>query len=140
MSKKILVADDDEHVRQAHRFALEAASEILKTPCLIVEASDSVETLAKIRTEQFNLILLDNDFKDKDIPGHLPGIALLQLARKEGINQKTPIVFCSAETFETLAPMVERYQGIVLPKAQLDLDRSSRLYADLLMTYTAPPA
>lgn len=136
MPKKILVADDDENVRQSHRFALEAASEILKTPCLIEEVDNSVDALQRIRAEHFDLILIDNDFKDKALPGHLPGIALLQLARKDGANKHTPIVFCSGETFETLAPMVERYQGILFPKTQIDIDRSSRLFADLL----APPA
>jgi CheY-like chemotaxis protein len=132
MSKKILVADDDENVRQSHLFALEAASDILKIPFDVAQADNSVAALQKIRTQHFDLILIDNDFKDKDIPGHLPGIALLQLARKDSPNQHTPVVFCSAETFETLAPMVERYHGVVFPKADLDLTKSARLFADLL--------
>jgi len=132
MPKKVLVADDDEDVRKSHKLALDAAAEILKDRCTVVEADDSVEAWAKIKAEKFDLILVDNDFKDKDIKGHLPGIALLQLARREGANRETPIIFCSGETFETLKPMVEKFNAVHFPKADLDIDKASRLFASQL--------
>ncbi|MEW6510911.1 MAG: response regulator [Bacteroidota bacterium] len=132
MPKKILIADDDESVRKSHRFAVDAAAQLLKMECTIVEAENSVDALKKIKSENFHLIVIDNDFKDKEIKGHLPGIALLQIARREGANQETPIIFCSAETFDTLAPMVERFNGVHFPKAGYDIDAAAKLFADKL--------
>ena len=111
MPFRILVADDDENVRKSHKFAIDAASELLKDKLTVVESDDSVDALAKIKSEHFDLIIVDNDFKDKEIHGHLPGVALIQIARREGVNTNTPIVFCSAETFETLKPMVEKFKA-----------------------------
>jgi CheY-like chemotaxis protein len=132
MPFRILVADDEEAVRTSHKFAVDAASELLKVKCAVVESDDSVDAWAKINAERFDLIIVDNDFKDKDLKGHLPGIALLQLARKEGVNRETPIIFCSGETFETLKPMVEKFRAVHFPKAGYDIDRAARLFADQL--------
>lgn len=132
MPMRVLIADDDEAVRKSHRYSLETTAQILKSQCDVVEAADSVEAWQKIKTEKFNLILIDNDFKDIRLKGHLPGIAILQLARKEGANQETPIVFCSAETFETLGPMVERFNAVTFPKASYDIESAARLFAEQL--------
>gem|GEM_PF-542439 len=132
MPFRILVADDDEAVRKSHRFAVDAAAEIMKDRVDVVEADDSVDAWARIRSERFDLIIVDNDFRDKEIKGHLPGIALLQIARKEGANTTTPIIFCSGETFETLKPMVERFNAVHFPKGGYDIDRAARLFADQL--------
>ena len=132
MPFRILVADDDENVRKSHKFAIDAASELLKDKLTVVESDDSVDALAKIKSERFDLIIVDNDFKDNEIPGHLPGIALLQLARKEGLNRETPIVFCSAETFETLKPMVEKFNAVHFPKTGYDIDQAARLFVEQL--------
>ncbi|HMK38024.1 MAG TPA: response regulator [Bacteroidota bacterium] len=132
MPFRILVADDDEAVRKSHRFALDAAADLLKDGCEVVESDDSVDAWAKIKSERFNLIIVDNDFRDKDIKGHLPGIALLQRARKEGVNTATPIIFCSGETFETLKPMVEKFNAVHFPKGGYDIDRAARLFAEQL--------
>jgi len=132
MPFRILVADDDEGVRQSHKFAVDAASSLLKDRCEVVESDDSVDAWAKIKSERFDLIIVDNDFRDKDIKGHLPGIALLQRARKEGVNTGTPIIFCSAETFETLKPMVEKFSAVHFPKGGYDIDRAARLFAEQL--------
>jgi len=74
MPFRILVADDDENVRKSHKFAIDAASELLKDKLTVVESDDSVDALAKIKSEHFDLIIVDNDFKDKEIHGHLPGV------------------------------------------------------------------
>jgi CheY-like chemotaxis protein len=132
MPFRILVADDDEAVRNSHKFAVDAASDLLKDKCAVVESDDSVDAWAKIRSERFDLIIVDNDFKDSEIKGHLPGIALLQLARKEGVNTDTPIIFCSGESFETLKPMVERFSAVHFAKAGYDIDRAARLFVELL--------
>jgi CheY-like chemotaxis protein len=129
---RVLVADDDEGVRKSHRFALDAAAVLLKNAIAVEEADTSVAAWARIKATKFDLILVDNDFKDSALPGRLPGIALLQLARKEGANKETPIVFCSAETFETLKPMVEKYGGTVLPKTGYDIDSAAGVFADLI--------
>lgn len=132
MPFRILVADDDEHVRKSHQFAVDAASELLKEKLVVVESGDSVDAWAKIKSERFDLIIVDNDFKDKEIHGHLPGIALVQLARREGLNMETPIIFCSAETFEALKPMVEKFNAVHFPKDGYDIDRAARLFVTLL--------
>jgi CheY-like chemotaxis protein len=130
MPIKVLIADDEPAVRKSHQFALQAAATLLNEPCDVVEAENSVDAWAKISSERFDLILLDNDFKDPHLKGHLPGIALLQLARKDATNRTTPIIFCSAETFETLKPMVDRFDGVHLPKAGYDIDEAGRLFAE----------
>jgi CheY-like chemotaxis protein len=129
---RALVADDDDAVRKSHRFALDAAAVLLKTAISVDEADTSVAAWNKINTTKFDLILIDNDFRDGTLQGHLPGIALLQLARKEGANKETPIVFCSAETFESLKPMVERFGGAVLPKGGYDIDRAAEMFAGIM--------
>ena len=130
MPIKILIADDDEAVRKSHTFAVEAAAEVLKDDYIVVESGDSVDAWQKIKSQQFDLILVDNDFKDANLKGHLPGIALLQLARKEGANKSTPIIFCSAEGFEGLKPMVERFNCVHLPKAGYDLEHATQLFVE----------
>ncbi len=132
MPKKILIADDDEGVRASHKLAVREASKLLQEECVTVEAENSVETRTKMQQEHFDLILLDNEFKDPRIKGHLPGIGLLQLARRDGPNKATPIIFCSAESFETLKPMVERFGGVFFPKATYDMDEVARLFAEQL--------
>jgi CheY-like chemotaxis protein len=132
MPYTILLADDDDAVRKSHVYALEAASASLGDTYTIVESDNSVDAWAKIRKDRFDLIVLDNDFKDGHLKGRLPGIALLQLARKEGANTATPIVFCSAETFATLKPMVEKFSCVHLPKAGYDIDEAARVFAEQL--------
>ncbi len=130
MPYKVLVADDDEGQRKSHGFALEVTSAIVEDEIAIVETATSVDTWAKVKSEQFNLIILDNDFKDESLKGHLPGIALLQLARKEGANRSTPIFFCSADAYDTLKSMVEKFNGVYLPKVGYDIEKVAALFAE----------
>lgn len=130
MPYKVLVADDDEGQRKSHGFALEVATAILEDEIAVVETANSVETWNKIRAEQYSLIILDNDFKDTAVKGHLPGIALLQLAKKEGANRATPIFFCSADAYDTLKAMVEKFGGVYLPKVGYDIEKVAQLFAD----------
>ncbi len=130
MAYKVLVADDDEGQRKSHGFALEVATAILEDEIAVVETATSVETWQKIKGEVFSLIILDNDFKDTNLKGHLPGIALLQLAKKEGPNRATPIFFCSADAYDTLKSMVEKHGGVYLPKVGYDIEKVAQLFAD----------
>ncbi|HOV99312.1 MAG TPA: hypothetical protein PK595_07055, partial [Bacteroidota bacterium] len=123
---------DDEGQRKSHGFALEVATAIVEDEIIVVETETSVETWEKIKSEPFDLIILDNDFKDAHLKGHLPGIALLQLAKKEGPNKTTPTFFCSADTYETLKAMVQRYGGIYLSKVGYDIEKVAQLFADQL--------
>jgi CheY-like chemotaxis protein len=130
MPYKVLIADDDEGQRKSHGFALEVATAILEDEIMVVETATSTETWAKIKSDVFDLIILDNDFKDADVKGHLPGIALLQLAKKEGPNKGTPVFFCSADAYETLKSMVNKYGGIYLSKVGYDIEKVAQLFAD----------
>ncbi len=130
MPYKVLVADDDEGQRKSHGFALEVATAILEDEIAIVETANSVESWNKLKTEAYNLIILDNDFKDTNLKGHLPGIALLQLARREGVNRATPIFFCSADAYDTLKTMVEKFGGVYLPKVGYDIEKVAQLFAE----------
>ncbi|MGD0337929.1 MAG: response regulator [Bacteroidota bacterium] len=126
---KVLLADDEEGQRKALAFALEETGKQIGQRVQIVEAETSVKTRNLISNEKFDLIILDNEFKDEHIPGHLPGIALLQLARKEGVNMKTPIFFCSADTYDGLKTMTDRFLAVLLPKSHFDIDNVATLIA-----------
>ncbi len=129
MPYKVLVADDDEGQRRSHGFALEVATAILEDEITVVETATSVDSWNRIRDEEFQLIILDNDFKDNHMKGHLPGIALLQLCRKEGRNRSTPIFFCSADAYDTLKVMVERFGGTYLAKVGYDIEKVAEQFA-----------
>ncbi len=129
---KILVADDEEGQRRAHAFALEEAARQLNDTVQVIEAETSIQTKNFLVKEKYDLIILDNDFKDEHIPGHLPGIALLQIVRKEGLNSKTPVFFCTADTYDSLKPMAERYNSFHLAKVNYDIDNVATLYATQL--------
>lgn len=130
MPYRVLIADDDEGQRRSHGFALEIATAILEDEIHIIETETSVESWDKIKTHQFDLIILDNDFKDNHLKGHLPGIALLQLAKKDGMNRHTPVFFCSADAYDTLKSMVERFGGIYLSKVGYDIEKVAQIFAE----------
>ena len=133
MPYRVLVADDDEGQRKSHGFALEVATAIVEDEITIVETATSVDTWAKIKAEPYSLIILDNDFKDTNLKGHLPGIALLQLCKKEGPNRGTPVFFCSADAYDTLKSMVEKHGGFYLPKVGYDIEKVAQLFAEKMM-------
>jgi CheY-like chemotaxis protein len=138
MPYKVLVADDDEGLRRSHGFALEVCTAILEDEITTVETATSVETLEKLHTEAFNLIILDNDFRDSDVAGHLPGIALLQIARREGMNRRVPILLFTAQEYENLIPMVEKYGGTYMSKDGYDLEVVANFFAGKMKKRTLP--
>ena len=123
MPYKVLVADDDEGQRKSHGFALEVVTAILEDEIEIVEAATSVETWARIKSEVFDLIILDNDFKDSNLKGHLPGIALLQLAKKRAPIAPLRRSFAALTRPYTLKSMVEKHGGVYLSKVVIILKR-----------------
>jgi CheY-like chemotaxis protein len=127
MAYTVLIADDDQGVRKSHLLALKQAALAMKTKIEAVEAENSVKTREKIHEQKFDLIILDNDFKDESVRGRLPGIAILQMARKNGPNISTPVIFCSGEIYETLRPMAERYQSVYISKTSYNLNDFSKL-------------
>lgn len=130
MPYKVLVADDDEGQRQSHAFALEEAGKIAGDTVEVIYAKNSVEARQMLMSQEFSLAIIDNDFRDANIQGHLPGIALMQIARKGGPNVRTPMVFCSADPFDGLAAMAEKYNAVLLPKSKYDIEKVASMFAE----------
>ncbi len=138
MIYSVLIADDDAGVRKSHMLAIKQAAKLLKAQIETVETEDSVKTREIIHEKKFELIILDNDFKDEEIKGRLPGIALLQMARKNGPNVDTSIIFCSGEVYETLRPMAEKFRAEYLAKANYNLEEFSKLLTEKLKDSKPP--
>ncbi len=128
----VLIADDDESQRNIQRLVFSEVGKSLGAELKIDEAVDSMETRQHLEQDKYDLIILDNEFKDDMSPGHLPGIALLQLMRKGGPNVSTPTVFLTGDPYDTLKPMAEKYKSIYYPKAEADAEQMAALYVKLL--------
>jgi CheY-like chemotaxis protein len=128
----ILIADDDDSQRNVQKLILDEVAKSLQSELKIDEAADSVETRRCLGENAYDLIILDNEFKDDLTPGHLPGIALLQIMRKGGPNVSAPTVFCSGDPYNSLRPMVEKFGAIYYPKAKADAEEMTQLYSKLL--------
>ncbi len=128
----VLVADDDDSQRSIQRLVLAEVAKMIDGELKIDETSDSVKTRKCLNENRYDLIILDNEFRDDLSHGRLPGIAILQLMRKSGPNKSSPTVFCSGDPYGTLGPMAERYGAVYYPKAKADLDDMTRLYLKLL--------
>lgn len=132
MKYYVLIADDNEGVRKSHVLALKHAAAALDVQFESIESENSVQTRELIKNTKFDLIILDDDFKDEDIKGRLSGSAILQMARKSGPNTDTAIIFCTGERYETLRPMVEKLNAEYLAKAQYNLEEFSNLIKELM--------
>jgi CheY-like chemotaxis protein len=128
----VLIADDDDSQRNVQKLILDEVAKSLQSELRVDETADSVQTRKCLSQFSYDLIILDNEFKDDLIPGHLPGIALLQLMRKAGLNMNAPTVFCSGDPYNSLRPMVEKYGAIYYPKAKADAEEMTHLYVKLL--------
>lgn len=128
----ILIADDDESQRNIQRLVFGEVAKTLGVELKIDEAVDSVQTKQHLEHDKYDLIILDNEFKDDMAPGHLPGIALLQRMRKGGLNVSCPAVFLTGDPYDTLKPMAEKFRSIYYPKAQADAEEMATLYIKLL--------
>ena len=128
----VLIADDDESQRNVQKLVLGEVAKGLSAELRIAETMDSVQTRNALAEREFDLIILDNEFKDDLKMGHLPGIAILQLMRKNGPNISSPTVFCSGDPYNTLRPMVEKFGAVYYPKARADAEEMTKLYTKLL--------
>jgi CheY-like chemotaxis protein len=128
----VLIADDDESQRNIQKLVFADVAKEVGGELKIDEAVDSVETKRLLGKEKYDLIILDNEFKDDAAPGHLPGIALLQLMRKGGPNIASPTVFCTGDPYDTLRPMAEKHNAVYYPKAKADVEEMTQLYTKLL--------
>jgi CheY-like chemotaxis protein len=82
--RKILVADDKESGREFVRTALERAG------CVVEEAADGREALAKIRADPPGLVVLD-----LHMPG-LDGFAVMEALRQDARYTSLPVVALTA--------------------------------------------
>ncbi len=128
----ILVADDDESQRNIQKLVLAEVARTLGAEVRIDEAKDSLQTRKFLEKQRYDIVVLDNEFKDELSPGHLPGIALLQLMRKGGLNMKSPTIFLTGDPYETLRPMAEKYSAIYYQKAKADTEEMTQMYIKLL--------
>ena len=94
MSQRILVVDDDPHIREVICFALEKAG---MAP---VPAQDGAEALARFESGGADLIILDVGMPEVD------GLEVCRRVRKQG---DTPILFLSARSDE-----IDRVLGLEL--------------------------
>ncbi len=85
MTKTVLIADDDPHIREVIRFALS------KEGLHVVEAADGAEALAKFADAVPDLIVLDVGMPEAD------GLDVCREIRK---THQTPILFLSARDEE----------------------------------------
>lgn len=128
----VLIADDDDSQRNVQKLVFAEVAKAMGAELKIDESSDSSETRKKLDEIQYDLIIMDNEFKDDNLPGHLPGIALLQIMRKGGPNTASPAVFTTGDPFDTLKPMAEKYKAVYYPKAKADAEEMTQMYIRLL--------
>ncbi len=128
----VLIADDDDSQRLVQKLVLKEVAKEMNADIEVDEAVDSIEARKFANGKEYDLIILDNEFKDDLKQGHLPGIAVLQLMRKGGPNISSPIIFCSGDPYNTLGPMAQKFGAVYYPKAKADADEMGRLFSKLL--------
>jgi len=86
MSKKILIVDDSESIREVVAFTLESEGHI------IITAGDGKEALSKLDGNVFDLIITDLHMPVMD------GIVFIQEVRKIESYLRVPILFLTTES------------------------------------------
>ena len=86
--KRVLVADDKESSRELVRTVLEHAG------CVVEEAADGREALAKIMADSPNLVVLD-----LHMPG-LDGFKVMETLRQDGRFASLPVVALTASAMQ----------------------------------------
>lgn len=81
---RILIADDDEQVRNLLAYKLMAAG------CQVVTAADGQEAWERLEKESFSLVLLDRTMPDLD------GTVLLRMMHGDDATARIPVVFLTA--------------------------------------------
>lgn len=87
MSKKILVVDDEETLREALRFNLE-------TEGYEVDTADNAEQVLTMDIMSYDLILLDI------MMGDISGTQLAKILKSNPVTASVPIIFCTAKDTE----------------------------------------
>lgn len=87
MSKKILVVDDEETLREALRFNLE-------TEGYEVDTADNAEQVLTMDILSYDLILLDI------MMGDISGTQLAKILKSNPVTASVPIIFCTAKDTE----------------------------------------
>lgn len=87
MSKKILVVDDEETLREALRFNLE-------TEGYEVDTADNAEQVLTMDIMSYDLILLDIMMRD------ISGTQLAMILKSNPVTASVPIIFCTAKDTE----------------------------------------
>lgn len=87
MSKKILVVDDEETLREALRFNLE-------TEGYEVDTADNAEQVLTMDVLSYDLILLDI------MMGDISGTQLAKILKSNPVTASVPIIFCTAKDTE----------------------------------------
>jgi two-component system chemotaxis response regulator CheY len=88
MSKRIMIVDDSETVRQVLQLTLENAG------FEVVEAEDGVDALAKLPDAQIDMLITDLNMPNMD------GLELIKKVRETGAHRFTPIVMLTTESSE----------------------------------------
>lgn len=86
MAKTILVVDDSNAIRQSVSFILEQAG------FAVVQASDGLDGLSKLNSQQFNLIISDVNMPNMD------GIAFTKKVREHASHKFTPVIMLTTES------------------------------------------
>jgi CheY-like chemotaxis protein len=114
---RILVADDNPHVRKALRVRLAAMG------CDVVEAADGLGVLREFPRARFAAILLDHEMPSGD------GRSIAQVVRKEN---DVPIVFLSGHNREDFRSIVMRLPNVYFLPKPLDERRLAALLSSLI--------
>jgi CheY-like chemotaxis protein len=110
--KRILVADDERHVVRLIESAL------VKAGHEVIAAYEPLEAYEKARSEQPDLIILDNwmpynERIDGFPPGQESGVGLIQLLRADASLSATPIILMTA--MPPSLDVVPKYEGLPGP-------------------------
>jgi two-component system chemotaxis response regulator CheY len=89
VAKTILVVDDSNAIRQSVSFILEQAG------FTVVQASDGLDGLSKLNSQQFNLIISDVNMPNMD------GIAFTKKVREHDKHKFTPVIMLTTESQST---------------------------------------
>lgn len=90
MAKSILTVDDSASIRQMVAFTLKGAG------YTVVEAADGQEGLSKAKTENFALVLTDQNMPKMD------GLTLIKTLRTLPSYKSTPILVLTTEASDTM--------------------------------------
>ena len=90
MAKKILTVDDSPSIRQMVTFALKSAG------YEVTDAVDGSDGVAKAQSDQFDLILTDQNMPKMD------GLSLIRALRAGPRYKSTPILMLTTESSDTM--------------------------------------